>query len=571
MNRGRLLSSLPRVLASTTAVSCAAGLRKPGHPRLYFEQFDLGRLRGLRKSGVHRLIWTNLRRSAEECLERSPRRAWIAPKTPDPVYENLYDRFYAIMGDLAITEHLAFAYALCGEERFGRAARSWTLASARAWRSEAEGTPDGGKAYAVARLLKGIAVGYDCAYDRFTPAELSEVRTTLSQIAERYYNEYFSTPTISGPTFHTHHAVVEWASFGVAALTLLGEVDAAATWVDAATRKFEDHLLPHGLAPDGAQVEGATFWASTMQYRLFYMDPLRRVTGKDLFPRFRREMSGDLALAAVAARHRGRYGAEHESVVLELSYGQLDYYSPVLLALAREYRRPVFQELALWDETLGGLQHSRYITPSGEQLLFEMGGYAYLWADPTVTPSADEEMKSFRFPSVGEAYARRSWVPSDLMVALRKGSPVLHGAGTAAVIEASPPTEGAPEWQRARLADDGHLARIWSSRGESDRIELTLDRARAASVLRRTGREPWQWWCHGKPDRSGNTLRWPRKAELKVTRGEITHFEPEGYAPRHAVGNGLLLLRDPAPRSYPLVKASPAPDGVLELELRLLG
>ncbi len=49
-------------------------------------------------------------------------------------------------------------------------------------------------------------------------AERREVRETISAIGGKYYDGYFTTPTIAGPTFHTHHAVVEWGSFGVAAL-----------------------------------------------------------------------------------------------------------------------------------------------------------------------------------------------------------------------------------------------------------------------------------------------------------------------------------------------------------------
>src|SRR5690606_42132953 len=57
-----------------------------------------------------------------------------------------------------------------------------------------------------------------------------------------------------------------------------------------------------------------------------------------------------------------------ETVIFSPSYGQLDYYAPVLLALAKEYRDPRAQNLALWDKTLGSLQQTRYITRSGEQL-----------------------------------------------------------------------------------------------------------------------------------------------------------------------------------------------------------
>ena len=63
------------------------------------------------------------------------------------------------MGDLAVTEHLAFAYAIGGDSRYGDTGRRWVLASCRAWQREADGAVDGGKAYAVSRFLKGVAVG----------------------------------------------------------------------------------------------------------------------------------------------------------------------------------------------------------------------------------------------------------------------------------------------------------------------------------------------------------------------------------------------------------------------------
>src|SRR6185295_693289 len=141
----------------------------------------------------------------------------------------------------------------------------------------------------------------------------------------------------------------------------------ARKWLEATTRKFEEHVLPNALAPDGAQTEGATFWASTMHYRLFFMDPLRRVTGNDLFKGFSKQMNADLALASIACRKRPGLDEHQANVVLEPSYGQLDYYAPILLALAREYRRPLYQQLAYWDQSLGSIQHTRYVTPHGEE------------------------------------------------------------------------------------------------------------------------------------------------------------------------------------------------------------
>ena len=132
-------------------------------------------------------------------------------------------------------------------------------------------------------------------------------------------------------------------------LALLARRPDAADWVKLTTGMFEEKLLPKGLAADGAQTEGATFWASTMHYRLFYMDALRRVTGRDLFKDYAQYMSADLALAAVAAQKQPGWNESHQSVILEPPYGQLDYYAPILLYLAGEYRRPECQYLAMWD------------------------------------------------------------------------------------------------------------------------------------------------------------------------------------------------------------------------------
>ena len=97
-----------------------------------------------------------------------------------------------------------------------------------------------------------------------------------------------------------HHASVETTSFSIAALALLSEVPQAEHWLRLMFQKHRQSLLPHAIATDGAQVEGPTFWASTMKYRIAFMDALRRVTGEDLFGEFAANMDGRLALASVA-------------------------------------------------------------------------------------------------------------------------------------------------------------------------------------------------------------------------------------------------------------------------------
>ena len=472
------------------------------------------------------------------------------------------------MSDTAITEHLAFAYALSGNQKYGEAARRWVLNSCRVWQHEADGVPDGGKAYAVARLLKGVAVGYDLAYDRFSDAERNEIRGTLARIGGLYYDQYFHTPArFSGSDFHTHHAIVEWASFGVMALTLLDETPEARTWVETTVKKFQEQLLPEGLAPDGAQIEGATFWASTMQYRLFFMDALRRVTGRDLFRSFERQMNADLALASIAAARIPGYDQNQANVVLEPYYGQLDYYSPVLLFLAREYHRPIFQYLASWDPSAGQLQKTRAITPHGEQLLFDLGPYAYLWCDPSVPARPDESRLSYRFPSVNSAYLRASWGRGDLLVGVDNGQVVVHAGGQCVLAEPGLEHELPLELREPSLTDDGNAAVIRCGQSPTNHLVIELDRVGHKLVIRRNVTPNWQWWCQGQPVRRGNEIRWDDSAGLRLLKGEITRFDPAGYAPVLATGFNKLKLADPSPMTFPLVTAQGLSNSEIVVEI----
>ena len=82
------------------------------HPRLYFTPKELVALRDNHRTGFATVIHNNLINSADWCLGRPLRKEWIAPVIPDPIYENLSERFYAIMHDMAVMEHLACFFKL---------------------------------------------------------------------------------------------------------------------------------------------------------------------------------------------------------------------------------------------------------------------------------------------------------------------------------------------------------------------------------------------------------------------------------------------------------------------------
>ncbi len=582
--RGRRLPLTIRLAVVTitfwAAVESTAGeiaLKHAGHPRLYCTEADLAKLRPLKNEGIHAGIWRNIEKSADWCAKQSPRKEWIAPAADDPQYENLYDRFYAAMHDMAIIEHLAFASALSdpATDRYFEPARQWALAGARVWKHEADDKADAGKAYAVLRVMKALAVSYDLLYNRLSEAERSEIRETLVAVGRRYF-DFFQAPTAAGAGYNKHHGSVDAAPFGVVALAVLGEVPEASQWLEQMIGKHTDYLLLYGLTPSGTNDQSSNFWASTLHYRIFFLDALRRVTGRDLIREYPRSLPGRIALAAVAGRHPRDlvYNEADRSVLFGPCYGQLDYWSPVLLYLAREQRRPIYQHLALWDESLGSIQRTRFITPNRkEELLFTFGGYAYLWYDPSVPDAVEPGLPlSFEFPEpeVNEAYLRSSYEPGGIVVGMKKGGLVVHAGGRAILVDqlkVNDVNAPARPVDEMLVADDGKsaLLRCVGPAGAGLKEQLVELHRPGRLTIRRESEAEFTWWHAGEAVQQGNTLTWPDGTMLTVTRGSIAEVDPQGFLETKVHYAGMKFA-DPHPFVYPVVKARPD-GGVLELEI----
>lgn len=538
------------------------------HPRLYFQQRDLEELRSRRRTGIHARIWKNMVAAADWCRDQSPRREWIPTLPDDPIYENLYDRFYAAMHDMAIVEHLALTSALSdpADDPYFDAARAWTLAAAKVWRNEATNSPDASKAYAVLRVMKALAVSYDALFARLTADDRSEIRRTLLEVGNAYH-EFFQIPSTAGEGYNKHHGSVDAAPFGVMGLALLGEAPAARDWLELAIKKHVDYLLPRALTPSGTSEQSSNFWASTLQYRIFFIDALRRTTGRDLFAEFPDALPGNIALAAVAGQQPAQleFNEDNRSVLFGPSYGQIDYWSPVLLYLAQHHRSAVYQRLALWDQSLGSLQRTRYITPNRkEELLFAFGPYAYLWCDPNLPTTVDASTPlSFEFPEpeVNEVYLRSSFDPDDLVVGVKKGGLIVHAGGRAVmcdklnVADINNPAKSVPDTQ---LQDDGRLALITCTGPADFGIEaqtIELRRPSTVSIDRRT-RQPLTWWYAGNAHRDRNTWTWPDGTRLSVRAGIVEKTSPAGHVDKKTHYGGMEFA-DPHPFTYPTVTVKP--------------
>lgn len=554
-----------------------------GHPRLFFTRAELNRLREERNEGLRAKMLANIRDSANWCLTQPVRTNWIAPVTPDPIYENLYDRFFAMMHDMAVTEYLSFAYSYTGDKRYFNGGRDWLLALCRVWIHEADGAPDASKAYAVTRLLKGIAVSYDLLSDRLSEQDRREVRDTLLRVGRKYF-DFFKDPASNfGPGYEPHHGTVETCSMGLVALALLGDEPEARDWLDLMVRKETDWLLPYipgsAFVPSGTHNQTSNFWISVMQYRIAFFDALRRVTGRDLFTEFEKQMPYTVPLASAVGKgaEAGLYPQDQQSWLWGPSYGQIDYASPVLMYLARQYHRPILQHLALWDPAPGVIAKTRYITTNGEWMLFDWGGYAYAWYDSSVPDNIDPGLPlSFIFEDPdknpvlydNEAYARASYELGGLAVGMKHGAVLVHAGGRPVFVDFIPAWPPKNPVADLMLHDDGHVATI-SCTGVADsgfkQQILTLNRPGRLTIRRVTDQE-LRWWCYGPAKRDGDSLTWPDGTTLHVRNGHFTGFEPQGYCPELVTGMGKLKLPDPAPPKYPQVTAKPT-NGELIIEV----
>lgn len=508
---------------------------------------------------------------AEWCQKKEPRTDWIPTATDDPNYVNLYNRFYAAMSDMAIIEHLALTSALSdpAEDPFFDSARKWALSGARIWRNEANNTPDGSKAYAVLRIIKGLAVAYDVLYDRLSAEERNELRQTILAVGRPYF-KFFQRDQTAGRGYNKHHGSVDASPFGIMALALLDEEPETQAWLDLAVKKHVDYLLPEGLTPSGTSEQTSNFWASTLQYRILFIDPLRRVTGRDLFAEFPDALPGNIALAAVAGGQPANleFNEHHRSVLFGPSYGQIDYWSPVLLFLARHHRKPVYQHLALWDESLGSLQRSRYVSLGqdggavpGEELLFCFGPYAYMWYDPDVRDTVDESLsRSFEFPEpdVNEVYLRSSFDKGDLVVGMKKGGIVVHAGGHRVFVDATDveninrPRDAAKE---TILRDDGRSASIRCVDSHFGEQDVELQRPADLTIDRRTS-ETLTWWFSGSAERNGNSWTWSNGVRLTVLTGEVISTTPPGVIVEQLSSPGFKF-KDRHPFAYPRVSVKP--------------
>lgn len=237
-----------------------------GHPRLFMRPGDLPRLRELAR-GQKAQAFAALRAEADGYVAAGP--------TPEPEHlgsardkeDKELIKYWWPNREQAQracqeAEIIAFVYLITREVKYAEAARKWVLHLA-SW------NPDGPTNFrlnceAGKVMLYRPARAYDWAWDALTEADREKVRRVMTRRAQDAWDSgeigrgvgHLNRP------FNSHGNRV-WHKLAECAITLLGDVPEAETWLDYAVNKFYA-AYPVWSDDDGGWHEGVSYWGGYM-------------------------------------------------------------------------------------------------------------------------------------------------------------------------------------------------------------------------------------------------------------------------------------------------------------------
>jgi hypothetical protein len=356
-----------------------------GHPRLYFNQTDLVRLRELRSEPSHQALWNAIQAWADAHIGDAPppTENW---RTDQYTYDHVKDYL----------ETLVFVAAMTGEAKYRDAAKNWML-SISAWNSWGD--------YHLTRMASGFAFGYDALYRDLTPEEREPIRNALAKFVGEIYN--LKKDAVGGAIANY------WATtflitggVGLTGIAIAQEYPAAAEWIDWSRTWIEAAFDARG-GDDGGLYDGPSY--GSLGYAIFvgFLDALERNTGANLFDRtFIRQTPYYFIYMTYNDRMIPFEDAGWQSYSCR-PWGEAN---------------PLFAIYRVARETRDGYAQwfADHITDPSLML-------GYVWKDPTLasTPIAGLPLTG-HFPDLGYVMFRSGWGQNDLLFALKSGTSQGH-------------------------------------------------------------------------------------------------------------------------------------------------
>jgi hypothetical protein len=253
-----------------------------GHPRLFLLAEDRARLKDW-AAGGGKDHWQRVITRAEELIAAEPTpEPPIKASASDPATNQYWwsNRVQTIRAAQE-AEILSFAWLLSGDQRYGEAARRFTLRLA-GW------DPDGPTNFrvnceAAKPLVYRLARAYDWAYDVFNEDERRQIRAVLLR---RATDAWTSGEVRQGAGHlnqpYSSHGNRTWHKLAENAIATLGETPEAKQFLAYAVAKFFA-AYPVWSDDDGGWHEGLSYFSGYMSKAAWWMDIANSALGIDGF------------------------------------------------------------------------------------------------------------------------------------------------------------------------------------------------------------------------------------------------------------------------------------------------
>ncbi|MCE0497198.1 MAG: heparinase II/III-family protein [Methylacidiphilales bacterium] len=373
------------------------------HPRIIFDSAGLARV----KQRIHddpeiAGLWNQLKAQCD---------SYVDLKSPSYLdASKAYDEYLALAGKgsgnapeleqnarkwLNPLDMLDFAYAVSGDERYGRKAVELAVATAQKL------TPDAmneGFFYTRSFPTRSLALAFDWCYPLFTSDQRQIVRQSLIDFGNNLYfqnlNNIWGQSSL-GRAWNWNPGLA--SACGLAALVLDGETHAPTRqWIFQSTCNVEDYLR-FGVDAQGGAIEGPSYFGYGSGFTPYFVEAMRAGKGEDLYVttnynRFVHWLPMEMLP-----------GGKRVNNIEDSDYG-MSTPEVALYALDRESDRALARYL--WEQLFKGGVSPQFLPA------------AILWA-PEKVPAAEIAARVAKLPDWGWAggrsvvVSRTGWGPDD--------------------------------------------------------------------------------------------------------------------------------------------------------------
>lgn len=319
--------------------------------------------------------------------------------------------------------YLAFAYLLSGDKSYLTDCQKWIQASCSypTWGTGSMLNND----LAAAHQLLGLAVVYDWLQGSLDSATLSTIRQTLISRAPVMYAASLDPKVSWQPKLLANQPAICMNGLTAAGLALFDDpavTTQALQWIDRARQKMSD--VDGALQPDGASLEGVTYWDYGMEYGLMFWANSEALLGeKVLSPSYSNMPFYRLYLTV--PYNTWFFQNPMQMDLSDCARIEWEGPSPHIRRIGAMVRNPYAQWFA---DNIAAKGVDRYID----------AWLNFLWYDPSLPVQNPAGLPTMRhFDDMEIVSARSDWSGSESIVVLKCGPPCGLNAMTKLKIDSS--------------------------------------------------------------------------------------------------------------------------------------